>query len=267
MALTTHPSTLTEGRVAWLEAGLLEGGRILSAEAAGEPLHFVRRPGKRLQALMAVPVEGGDSVPVSLVLRRGERTDTVAISFPVVRANYANELLSVPPAYALPDSAATARIQSEIAQSREVSRRSHLRPRMWTTGFQLPRRSRVTSRFGTARIYNGEVQSRHLGTDFAGRVGAPVYAAGAGSVALVADFYLAGRAVYIDHGAGLVTGYFHLSRIDVRKGQHVVAGQQIGAVGRTGRVTGPHLHWVARYGAIPVDPMSLLPLGPGQAKR
>jgi murein DD-endopeptidase MepM/ murein hydrolase activator NlpD len=104
------------------------------------------------------------------------------------------------------------------------------------------------------------VQSRHLGTDFAGTVGSPVRSAGPGVVALVADFYLAGRVVYIDHGAGLTTGYFHLSRIAVKPGQPVVGGQTIGAVGRSGRVTGPHLHWVARYGAISIDPMSLLKL-------
>ena len=86
----------------------------------------------------------------------------------------------------------------------------------------------------------------------------------------MADFYLAGRAVYLDHGAGLVTGYFHLSRIDVAQGDTVSAGDPIGAVGRTGRVTGPHLHWIARYGTITVDPMSLVRLtrepGPGDAR-
>jgi murein DD-endopeptidase MepM/ murein hydrolase activator NlpD len=76
----------------------------------------------------------------------------------------------------------------------------------------------------------------------------------------VADFYLAGRAVYLDHGGGLVTGYFHLSRTDVTAGDTVSAGQVLGAVGRSGRVTGPHLHWIARYGAITVDPQSLLQL-------
>jgi murein DD-endopeptidase MepM/ murein hydrolase activator NlpD len=80
-------------------------------------------------------------------------------------------------------------------------------------------------------------------------------------VALVADFYLAGRAVYLDHGAGLVTGYFHLSQASVAQGDTVAAGQRIGAVGRTGRVTGPHLHWLVRYGGISVDPMTLVELG------
>ena len=114
--------------------------------------------------------------------------------------------------------------------------------------------------YGTGREFNGEVTSRHMGTDFAGRVGAPVRAAGRAVVALVARFYLAGNAVYLDHGAGLVTGYFHLSRVDVAAGDTVAAGQLIGAVGRSGRVTGPHLHWIARYGGITVDPMSLFRL-------
>jgi murein DD-endopeptidase MepM/ murein hydrolase activator NlpD len=66
--------------------------------------------------------------------------------------------------------------------------------------------------------------------------------------------------VYVDHGAGLITAYFHLSRQDVMQGDTVEAGQQIGLVGATGRVTGPHLHWVARYGSVTVDPRSLLAL-------
>lgn len=86
-------------------------------------------------------------------------------------------------------------------------------------------------------------------------------AAGRGVVALVGNLYLAGHAVYIDHGAGLVTGYFHLSRVDVAEGDTVARGQIIGGVGKSGRVTGPHLHWIARYGAITVDPMSLMKVG------
>jgi murein DD-endopeptidase MepM/ murein hydrolase activator NlpD len=114
--------------------------------------------------------------------------------------------------------------------------------------------------FGDGREFNGQVQSRHMGLDLAGPSGEPVVAAARGVVALVDEFHLAGNVVYIDHGAGLITAYFHLSRQDVAKGDTVEAGQQIGLVGATGRVTGPHLHWVARYGSVTVDPGSLLAL-------
>jgi murein DD-endopeptidase MepM/ murein hydrolase activator NlpD len=106
-------------------------------------------------------------------------------------------------------------------------------------------------------MFNGAVSSRHLGVDFAGKKGAPVRAANRGRVALVDTFFLAGTVVYIDHGGGVVTGYFHLSKPLVATGDTVARGQRIGLVGATGRVTGPHLHWNARYGAVTVNPLDL----------
>lgn len=255
---------LFEGTVGWIRIHPVVGARLSGGEAGGEPIHFEGSADSGYRALVGVPIEVGESLRVSLFLDRGEVRDTLVRSVPVRRGGYRRELLAVAPAFVRPDSAAAARIQSEIARSREVSRLSQERPRIWRGPFRLPRPGRVTSPFGTVRLYNGEVTSRHLGTDFAGAVGAPVRAAGRGVVALVADFYLAGRAVYVDHGGGMVTAYFHLSRIDVAEGDTVAAGQRIGAVGKSGRVTGPHLHWVGRYGAISVDPMSLLRLETSQ---
>jgi len=106
------------------------------------------------------------------------------------------------------------------------------------------------------------VRSRHYGVDFAGQWGAPVHATNRGVVALVADLYYSGTTVLIDHGAGLVTGYFHLSRVFVVPGDTVERGQVIGHVGATGRVTRPHLHWWGTYGEITVDPLDLLRLVP-----
>jgi murein DD-endopeptidase MepM/ murein hydrolase activator NlpD len=251
------PSPLIEGRIGLVDVELDSGAVISTAEAGGEPLHLQHTGKSTYRGLVGVPVEAGDSFRVSILRTRGDRIDTVALVVPVRSAAYPSEVLTVPPAFVKPDSISALRIQAEIAESREVSRRSHLRRQLWRGPFVLPRSSRITSRFGTARIFNGEVQSRHLGTDFAGAIGAPVRAAGRGVVALVADFYLAGRAIYLDHGAGVVTAYFHLSKAEVRQGQMVSAGQRIGLVGRSGRVTGPHLHWVARYGTISVDPLSL----------
>ena len=254
------PTPLAEGTIGWLELDTDSVTTVISGEAGGESLHLQHSASGHHRGVIGVPVEVADSFQVSLVLQRGNRTDTVATLLPVRPAAYPREVLTVPPAFVKPDSISALRIQSEIAQSREVSQRSHERHRLWQGPFVLPRASRITSRFGTARVYNGEVQSRHLGTDFAGAVGAPVRAAGRGVVALVADFYLAGRAIYIDHGAGVVTAYFHLSKAEVRQGQTVNRGQRIGLVGSSGRVTGPHLHWVARYGTISLDPLSLLTL-------
>jgi murein DD-endopeptidase MepM/ murein hydrolase activator NlpD len=109
-------------------------------------------------------------------------------------------------------------------------------------------------------VFNGVLRSRHMGVDFAGRRGATVRAANRGVVALVADLYMSGTTILIDHGAGLVTGYLHLSRTLVAVGDTVARGQTIGEVGATGRVTGPHLHWLAGYGGITFDPLGLVGL-------
>jgi murein DD-endopeptidase MepM/ murein hydrolase activator NlpD len=229
-------------------------------EAAGEPLHF-ERVARGFAALVGVPLEGGDTLSIALRFSRQEQVDSTVLGFVVRHPSFPSERLTLPPRMVQYDSATRARVESEQARAREVSRRSHETSRLWSLPLTLPRASRITSGYGGAREFNGQVTSRHMGTDFAGAVGAPVGAAARGIVSLVADFYLAGHAVYLDHGAGLVTGYFHLSRVDVMQGDTVVAGQRIGAVGRTGRVTGPHLHWIMRYGTISLDPMTLVELG------
>lgn len=260
ISVELKPASLVEGTIDWLRARPDSGLTVTGGLFAGEPLHFARVVPGEYRSLVGIPIEVGDSLPVSLFLSAGDRTDTVVAFVRVTRGGYTREHIAVAPAFVRPDSANAARIQAELARSREVSRKAQETPRLWRSPFRLPRPSRITSRFGTARVYNGEVKSRHLGTDFAGAVGAPVRAAGRGVVAMVGDFYLAGRAVYLNHGGGLVTAYFHLSRVDVAEGDTVARGQRIGGVGQSGRVTGPHLHWVARYGAVSADPMSLLRL-------
>jgi murein DD-endopeptidase MepM/ murein hydrolase activator NlpD len=260
--ITTRPAPLVRGAVGQLAVRAPAGDSAapLEGRAAAEPLHLHRTSDGRFVGLIGVPIEGPDSLVVTL-FPAGAGGDSVAVTVPVVPGKYRSERLHVAEKYAKPDSAAQQRIEEEIARARAVSREAHLTPRLWSGPFRPPRGGRVTSPFGTARVLNGEVQSRHLGTDFAGGVGAPVRAANAGVVTLVQDFYLAGTVVYVDHGEGLVTGYFHLSRALVAPGDTVVRGQIVGRVGQSGRVTGPHLHWIARYGSITVDPMSLLKLG------
>ncbi len=262
--VASEPSPLVRGTLGRLHVRGVSAAPP-TGEAAGEPLHFTIGEGGEAEALIAVPFEDVDSIRVTLLQTDGAGvTETLYVTLPVLRGDYRTEQLRVPAKYAEPDSAAAERIRSEIELAKSVSRQAHETPRAWTRPFRLPRPGRVTSVFGTAREFNGAVLSRQMGTDFAGAVGAPVYAANTGVVALTGDFYLAGRVVYLDHGAGLVTGYFHLSRIEVEPGALVQRGQRIGRVGRSGRVTGPHLHWIARYGAVTVDPMSLIRVTSGE---
>ncbi len=245
-------------------------GVAVRGSAAGEPLHFQRDSAGTFHAIAGVPIETADSLTVTVVVAHpgnGPREeiassgDSLALRVPVSAGSYPMEHLHVAPRFGRePDSALAARLADERGRALAVSQHAHETPRQWHLPFVRPRPSRITSGFGGGREFNGTVQSRHMGVDFAGTTGAPVHVANEGIVALVAHFYLAGNAIYVNHGGGLVTAYFHLSRTLVHEGDTVHRGQVIGHVGATGRVTGPHLHWIARYGAITVNPLSLLGL-------
>ena len=124
--------------------------------------------------------------------------------------------------------------------------------------FIWPRVGRISGLFGAQRIYQGEPGSYHGGVDVAGATGEPVRAPADGVVILAAidkPFTLEGHLLMIDHGHGLNSAFLHLSRIDVKMGDHVVQGQQIGAIGATGRATGPHLHWGMKWQDARIDPL------------
>ena len=234
----------------------------IAGTMAGEPLHFVTtRTGHR--ALGAVPVDSVNTVEAAVVVTRASgRSDTLHASVTPPPLPPPKEQLQVASQFGRKlDSATEARVAREGARALAVGRRAHEAPPRWTTPFLRPRASDVTSGFGTGRTFNGEVTSRHLGVDFRGATGSPIRAANRGVVVLVDTFFLGGRVVYLDHGGGLTTGYLHLSRALVAVGDTVARGQVIGLVGATGRVTGPHLHWTARYGALTVNPLDLLLLG------
>jgi murein DD-endopeptidase MepM/ murein hydrolase activator NlpD len=261
VTLSTIPAVPLRGTVATLvvrPGDSSDAPLDIEGQAADEPLHF-EPSGRGYRAIAGIPLEGPDSLQVTLRVIHRNAVDTIRTSLAIATPHYPNERLTVAPKYAVLDSATQARVDAEVEQARAVGRAAHETTRLWTT-FSVPRPSKVRSVFGAGREFNGEVTSRHYGTDFAGTIGAPVRAAARGVVALVANFYLAGHAVYLSHGGGLVTGYFHLSRVDVEEGDTVARGRIIGGVGRSGRATGPHLHWIARYGAMTVDPMSLLRL-------
>jgi murein DD-endopeptidase MepM/ murein hydrolase activator NlpD len=118
--------------------------------------------------------------------------------------------------------------------------------------------SPLARNFGTSRVLNGEARSPHGGADFKAATGTPVLAIGPGRVAFVASHFFSGKAVYVDHGDGLVSMSMHLSRIDVKKGQEVRPGDRLGLSGATGRVSGPHLHFGLRWRGATIDPSALV---------
>jgi murein DD-endopeptidase MepM/ murein hydrolase activator NlpD len=257
-AITTSPARPRPGTLFEVHVASGPADEVVSAQLVGEPLHF-ERDGTGWRAFAAAPADSSSAVNLRVVrCRRIGVCDSTDAVVPLSPSTYRVEKLSVAPKFGRePDSATAQRMAMEFAEARAVSVRAHRTERLWSEPFALPRVSRLTSVFGNAREFNGAITNRHTGVDFAGAIGAAVKATNRGVVRLVGDQYLAGRAIYVDHGAGFVTAYFHLSRVDVLVGDTVARGQIIGGVGASGRVTGPHLHWVARYGQVSFDAMTL----------
>jgi murein DD-endopeptidase MepM/ murein hydrolase activator NlpD len=229
-------------------------------DLAGQPLHFAVVAGW-FRALGGVPFDAADSVHARLVIEHVDRpADTLTPSLPIARRHARHERLKAAADFVEPPDSLAGRIRAEHDLVRELKRRAHEIEQLWRGPFLRPRPSAITDRFGVARVFNGSVRSHHLGVDFAGRPGSPVKATNRGVVAFAGDLYMSGTTVFIFHGAGLLTGYLHLSRALVAAGDTITTGQVIGQVGASGRVTGPHLHWLADYGDVAVDPLDLLTL-------
>lgn len=266
--LAWYPVRPAQGTLFVVRAGPAARGDLteVTGVAAGETLRFHRLADGSFESLAPVPVDAGDALEVRVELvhengtRRSERLEV-----PVAPGSFQHEELTVAPEYGSPLSGERrARLARDRERARSVSRRAGETARLWSSEVILPRDDRVTSGFGNGRVFNGQVSSRHMGLDLDGEPGDTIVAPTRGVVALVDDFLLAGRIVYLNHGGNLVSGYFHLSEPLVAEGDTVEAGTPIGRVGATGRVTGPHLHWVVRYGSTSVDPRSLLEVAAGR---
>ncbi|WP_420438102.1 M23 family metallopeptidase [Candidatus Palauibacter sp.] len=262
MQVDWAPAAPVQGHLFVIGVAAPSGSGVISAvgEVGGEALHF-RRAGPVLESLAAVSISTVDTLDAWVRADYADgRTQTDSLRIPVRAGEYEHERLTVAPRFGSPPNEEDqARLRSDREKAARAAREAHAAPRMWSA-VRPPRESRVTSGFGTGREFNGQIASRHMGLDLAGARGATVTAAADGVVAIVDSFLLAGNVVYLNHGGGLLTGYFHLSEQLVSVGDTVTVGTPVGRVGATGRVTGPHLHWVVRYGTTSVDPRSLLAL-------
>jgi len=243
-----------------LNAGVTAQGSLLIVEVAGtKPLSEIAgdwdgraiplwREGEKtatLRGLIGVDLEkppGRYAWKVSWRNAAGEAKSCSA--FVTVRAGkFPTERLTVEKQFVQPDPEQEKRAEEDQKKMRAILE-SVTPERFWDGKFQVPLKGVTTGgNFGRRRILNGEARSPHAGVDFPALAGTPVFAAQAGKVALAEELYYSGNTVVIDHGYGIYTLYAHLSQIEVKPGDSVTLATEVGKVGATGRVTGPHLHW------------------------
>ncbi len=255
------PPSPRQGEIAVVFLGGARGARQIEGSLGGRPLLFFAY-GEAYAALTGIDLDakpGKTGWRVAVVNGAGaarRAAGTVVIRsrrFPVERLALPQSMVDLDPETELRAAAEAARLRAlyETVTPERLWRGRFTRP----VGGDGP-----GGGFGSRRIINGQPRMPHSGVDFAAERGAPVVAANRARVALVGDFFFAGRFAVLDHGLGLYTLYFHLDRVDVEEGALVERGEPIGAVGATGRATGPHLHWGARLGPARIDPRLLLSL-------
>ncbi|MFV1988341.1 MAG: M23 family metallopeptidase [Gemmatimonadota bacterium] len=251
------PSRPTQASVVSIRIGEPPGPPLEDAVAtlAGFDVGLVRRE-RGWIGVAALPLDSAGVFTLELTGTRNGSTVVERRTVWVSARVYPETRIGIP-AREASDPEMDARIARERAliESRLMSSSANWWP---DDTFAWPRPAVRTSPFGERRMFNGSVRSRHMGLDLRGRRGQPVYAAAAGRVVLTGRFVYQGNAVYVDHGLGVVTAYFHFSSIDVEEGEVVEAGQRLGRVGSTGRSTAPHLHWSAYVNGESVDPESLI---------
>jgi murein DD-endopeptidase MepM/ murein hydrolase activator NlpD len=247
------------------ESAVPGGVKIIRLSAPGDALPYVDSDGHRALvvndgsawfAVIGIPL----SAPVGArqATWRKNTADGSAgtlrrLDFKVGAKRYAVQSLKVPPAQVDLSPADLARVaRDRIEIDTAMNRWSLQQPDTLRLAQPVP--GLRSSSFGLRRVFNGESRNPHSGMDIAAPVGTPVLAPAAGEVVGAGEYFFNGNTVFIDHGRGFISMYCHLSAIDVKPGQKVATGDRIGAVGMTGRVTGPHLHWGISLNRAWVDP-------------
>jgi murein DD-endopeptidase MepM/ murein hydrolase activator NlpD len=192
------------------------------------------------------------SYPMAIETPAGITTRVLRVlpkAFPVRR-------LAVAPAYVEPPAEEVERIIRELKLTESIFHTTT--PRKWSGGFVVPVDAPASSNFGSRSYFNGQRRSPHAGVDFMAVTGTPVHAGNFGVIALAEPLYFTGNTVIVDYGSGLYSLFAHLSAFSVKSGDSVSPDTEVGLVGATGRVTGPHLHWSVRLQGARVDPLSLV---------
>jgi murein DD-endopeptidase MepM/ murein hydrolase activator NlpD len=247
-----------------IENAVPGGVKILRLDSPGPSLPYVDADGHRALvlrddstwvAVIGIPL----SAPLGMrqVVVHGTNGRQV-IEYSVGNKQYASQSLKVAPRQVDLSAADLARVNAEkIRIDHALGQWTEPPPESLRMPQPVP--GPRSSSFGSRRIFNGQARNPHSGMDIAAPSGTPVLTPIAGTVVDTGEYFFNGNTVFVDHGRGLISMYCHLSAVDVKPGQRLAAGTRIGAVGATGRATGPHLHWGLSLNRAWVDPALFLP--------
>ncbi len=218
----------------------------------GEPAGYIGLLGIDMQ-------DDPGTYELAVEVKQREQVKQLSFNVLVAKEKFAVEHLKVPKETVDLDEKSVARWKAEQEQVKQALAENS-RLKLWHSNFVKPVNGKRTGIFGSVRIMNGKPRNPHNGEDIGAPLGADVAATNDGIVRITVDHFFSGKGIFIDHGLGFYTMYFHLSEVLVKDGDLVTAGQIIGKVGATGRATGPHLHWGVKLNGARVNPYSLFDL-------
>lgn len=251
--------TLAQGDLVYLPLPTRPGAVSVEGRIEERPVRFFRVAPDRFATLFGVDLAdlpGRRQLRVVIEYDGGRREER-RYAVQVRDAAFKVQELTLPQEQVEVDAETEARVLRE--QERVTALLASETPqRLWAGNFLLPVESgETTGTFGLRRLLNGRPRQPHGGEDIRAPHGTPVAASNAGVVRLSDDLFFSGISIILDHGLGVYTMYFHLAEAKVKTGDRVDRGQVIGAVGATGRATGPHLHWGLRVGGVRVNPLAI----------
>lgn len=270
-AVTWQPARLVRGSPVLFQVRVPVEVKELSGKWFGHDLKFfpLAKPSS-FYALAGIPIETSPGT-YDLELNGMRRTGAFHLlkKVRISPARYPRVAITVARQFTEPNPEQLKQIDADKQVKQAVFSKT-TENQLWHGDFQAPAEAPTSGTFGTERVFNGKVQSRHLGLDYAVPYGTPIRAINSGRVILAQHLYFEGGFIVIDHGLGLMSLYLHLSDFMVKEGDEVAAGQVIASSGGSGRATGPHLHLAIRWQGIYLDPAVVLqlqiPKQPGRAQ-
>ena len=256
-----QPTKLVRGSAVLFEVKVPAGVTELSGTWLGHKIRFSSLPGKHaFFSLAGVSVETAPGTyDLELTGTRPWGKFRFAKKIKVGQARYPKVSVRVAKQFTEPSPEQLKEINADKEVKQSVFSKG-AEATLWSGNFQPPVSVPVSGAFGTERVFNGQVLSRHLGLDYAAPTGTPVHAVNRGTVILAQTLYFEGGFVVIDHGEGLMSLYLHLSDFKVKQGDEVKTGDLIALSGGSGRATGPHLHLAIRWQGVYLDPSVVLSL-------
>ena len=253
---------LKQGDVLLVNVTDKSGISTISGTMFNKPVHFYKNyAGKKYTALVGIDLDTKPDI-YKLTLNVAETTGkktSMEYRFRIKPANFGTQKLTLPSSKVTLDDDTLKQVEIEKEKTGKVWE-IFTEVRLWDGNFIQPVAGDMSDNFGLRRIINGEQKSPHTGVDVDAPEGAPVQASNSGRAIFTDDQFFSGKTLIINHGLGLFTMYFHLSEILVTGGANVIKGDVVARVGKTGRATGPHLHWGFRLNGARINPLALINL-------